>query len=40
MSVKGGKMSPAMVVDVVGLLVPLLEDSSMDTQKEAAKCLG
>ena len=40
MSVKGGKMSPSMVVDVAALLLPLLEDSSMDTQKEAANCLG
>ena len=34
MSVKGGKMSASMVEEVNAMLVPMLDDSSMETQKE------
>ena len=40
MSVKGEKMSAGMVDEVVELLLPMITDPSMDTRKEAAKCLG
>jgi hypothetical protein len=40
MSVKGGKMSSNMVTDATSTLLPLLDDSSMETQKVSAKCLG